>query len=418
MQQGELMGPLNGSYFARYYVDGKRRMKKLGRATDFATDGAVDLAFQQFMANVNSEDFRPEPTTLLSKFVNETYFPNAEKRLRSSSIKGYRASWKHLEPRLGRMKVASIQAVDVQRAFDSIVRANPELKLATLTRVKSFMVEVVKEARNLGLRNDNPVAGIRINCSKEAKVKTVTGAYSLEQVQEILKVVKEPSRVMLAVAAFSGLRRGEIIGLRWSDYDGTTLTVRRNIAFGERGNMAVEEPKTAASAAPVPVIKPLRDILDAWKTRAVAKLKDHSKLINDCWIFQSEFIRSEHEESLLDAAVKTPLNPQNALRDAIAPALKTAEIPWLGFHAFRRGLATILRSLDVDDLTISEIMRHSDVSVTRHSYIKRVSTKSTEAMERLEAELAPTAKARGHRGRRMMNRTSTVRRHAERNHGY
>ena len=58
-----------------------------------------------------------------------------------------------------------------------------------------------------------------------------------------------------------------------------------------------------------------------------------------------------------------------------------------GDVAFRRGLATNLRALGVDDLTISEILRHSDVSVTRHNYIKRVSEKSVEAMDRLEAEL-------------------------------
>lgn len=91
--------------------------------------------------------------------------------------------------------------------------------------------------------------------------------------------------------------------------------------------------------------------------------------------------------TLLDAASLTPLSPQNVLRDVIAPALEKVEIQWHGFHAFRRGLATNLRSLSVDDLTIKEILRHSDVSVTRASYIKRVDEKSVEAMERLETEL-------------------------------
>ena len=69
------------------------------------------------------------------------------------------------------------------------------------------------------------------------------------------------------------------------------------------------------------------------------------------------------------------------------PALKVAGIEWKGYHAFRRGLATNLRSLGVDDLTISEILRHSDVAVTRASYIKRVSAKGAEAMDKLEAKL-------------------------------
>jgi hypothetical protein len=67
--------------------------------------------------------------------------------------------------------------------------------------------------------------------------------------------------------------------------------------------------------------------------------------------------------------------------------LEEAEMAWHGYHAFRRGLATDLRALNVDDLTIMEILRHSDVAVTRASYIKRVSAKSVEAMGRLEAEI-------------------------------
>jgi len=98
------------------------------------------------------------------------------------------------------------------------------------------------------------------------------------------------------------------------------------------------------------------------------------------------------------AARLTPLSPANVLRDVVFPALKKAGIEWLGYHAFRRGLATNLRSLGVDDLTIMEILRHSDVSVTRASYIKRVSAKGVEALGRLEkvleAELAKSAKPR------------------------
>jgi len=87
--------------------------------------------------------------------------------------------------------------------------------------------------------------------------------------------------------------------------------------------------------------------------------------------------------------------PANVLHDVVLPALEKAEIEWRGYHAFRRGLATNLRSLGVDDLTIMKILRHSDVSVTRGSYIKRVNEKSVEAMRRFEAEIRkPVAKVK------------------------
>ena len=106
--------------------------------------------------------------------------------------------------------------------------------------------------------------------------------------------------------------------------------------------------------------------------------------------------KKDHPVTLLDAAKLTPLSPANVLLDVILPALEKAKIEWLGYHAFRRGLATNLRALSVDDLTIMEILRHSDVAVTRASYIKRVSDKSVEGMDRLAAEIAkPTKVTKG-----------------------
>jgi integrase len=169
--------------------------------------------------------------------------------------------------------------------------------------------------------------------------------------------------------------------LRWEDYDGNNIWVRRNICFGERGEMSVELPKTEASTAPVPAIAPLREVLDAWKSQ--------TEITEGCWMFPAGFARKkDHPETLLDAARYTPLSPANVLRDVVLPALEKEEIEWLGYHAFRRGLATNLRALSVDDLTIMEILRHNEVEVARRNYIKRVSAKSIEAMDRLEAELA------------------------------
>jgi integrase len=313
-------------------------------------------------------------------FVLESYFPSVT-TLRGSTLRGYKAIWRnHLESRLGNLRIREIRTYDCQKCMDAIVRNDATLKQATLSRVKSFMHEIFAEAIRLGLRDGdvNPASGVKIKC---VKGKGETFAYTLDEIKNILSALTEPSKVLMAVAAYSGLRRGEIVGLKWEDYDGKSIWVRRNICFGEKGEMSVELPKTEASGAPVPVITPLRDILNAWKAKA--------SVTEGCWIFQAGFTRKkDHPVTLLDAAKLTPLSPANVLRDVILPALEKVKIEWLGYHAFRRGLATNLRTLGVDDLTIMEILRHSDVAVTRASYIKRVSEKSVEGMDRLAAEIA------------------------------
>ena len=383
MQKGELLQK-GQSWFARWYNDGKRRTKKLGSLTDFPKEKDILSIFQSHMSEVNEtpREFTPSAATLLRTFVNDEYFPRITRDLRGSTRRGYKAIWtNYIEPKLGAHRVRDIRTFDIQRCVDAVIRDNKDLKKASLFRVKSFLSGIFGEAIRCGLREDdtNPVASVKIRGVRDTR-KGKTFAYSLDDIRAILDALTEPSRVLMAVAAYTGLRRGEIVGLQWEDYTGDRIHVRRNICFGEKGEMTVELPKTESSEAAVPVIRPLKKVLDAWKARAA--------VVEGCWIFQAGFTRKkDHPETLLDAAKLTPLSPANVLRDVVLPALEQAGIEWRGYHAFRRGLATNLRALGVDDLTISEILRHSDVKVTRASYIKRVDAKSIEAMDRFEVEL-------------------------------
>lgn len=204
-------------------------------------------------------------------------------------------------------------------------------------------------------------------------------AYDLNAVLRLLRLVAEPARTAIAVAAFAGLRRGEIEGLTWEAYDGETLNVVRAMWKGIPG-----EPKSKKSKAAVPVIAPLRKILDQHR------------------------VRSGNPEAgiMFRTRNNTPLSMNNLLNDQILPAIercacgeneddhakadheykRDASLPeWHGFHAFRRGLATNLHDLGVDDMTIQRILRHSDVSVTQRCYIKTLPEQTVNAMKQLEA---------------------------------
>src|SRR5262249_52851921 len=81
------------------------------------------------------------------------------------------------------------------------------------------------------------------------------------------------------------------------------------------------------------------------------------------------------------------LNLDNVARRAITPALKKAGVAWHGWHAFRRGLATNLHALGVDDKTIQAILRHSNVGLTMNVYVKSVAESQVSAMDALSAKL-------------------------------
>jgi integrase len=169
----------------------------------------------------------------------------------------------------------------------------------------------------------------------------------------MLEQVPEPARTVIAVAAFAGLRESEIRGLKWSDYDGDFLHIRRAVWRTHVGDTKTSESKNA-----VPVIEPLRKILDAHR-RMPGK---------GDWIFAGEKMgRPLHLDNLSRRVIKSAVGDQ-----------------WHGWHAFRRGLATVLFTLGTPAEIARTILRQADVSVTQEHYILLKSQKEGRvAMKRL-----------------------------------
>ena len=87
-----------------------------------------------------------------------------------------------------------------------------------------------------------------------------------------------------------------------------------------------------------------------------------------------------------------PLDLHNLANRVIRPALKAKNIPWCGWHGFRRGLATTLYELGTEAKTRQAILRHADVSVTEKHYTKTVDAVSRAAMAKVEKAFAEKLK--------------------------
>ncbi len=85
-----------------------------------------------------------------------------------------------------------------------------------------------------------------------------------------------------------------------------------------------------------------------------------------------------------------PLNLDLLAREVIRPIFEAEKIPWYGWHAFRRGLATNLHRLGVSDKVIQQILRHANVTSTINIYVKMVTRDAEEAMKRLESNCSLT----------------------------
>jgi integrase len=379
------------SWFVRYCDDvlerdGNVKRKLVCRKLDveygdeYRTKASVKPFAQEILAPINSGLLNPRSTMLVADFVENIFLPEyAEKQLRASTLRGYRCNWKdHIKNRIGQLTLRQFRTVHGEQMLSAIAR-DTNLSRNSLKRIKSLLSGVFKQAKRLGiLDNINPIVDVSIPRSKEPEE---TYAYSFDEVKGMLAALDGAPRAVVLTAAFTGLRKGEIRGLRWEDFNGKELCVNRSV-----WNSIINEPKTARSKAPVPVVKQLAEMLEAHREK-MGKLAVGP-------IFQ--------------AGNGQPLNLDNLARRFIKPAIEKCvkcrkqkaahkleghifdigkSLQWHGWHAFRRGLATNLHALGVDDKTIQAILRHSNIGLTMNVYVKSVPESGINAMDLFGAEM-------------------------------
>jgi integrase len=340
----------------------------------------VEQLQAEFLAKVNRGDVEPERHVTLNDFFTNVFTPHMAERRKVSTVYCHRLNWqKQLSPRIGDIRVRNFTTQDAQRTLDAIGRENPTLARQTLFRLKSLMSAVLRHACSQGYHpGPNPVSLAEVPSGRSSKISPF---YLLGEVRQMLTVLPEPARTAVAIASFTALRRGEIEGLRWEDILPDAVRVERSIWNGK-----AHDAKTAASKGLVPLIPALRVILEAHRLRS----------------------GNPTSGPIFPTSKGTPVSLNNILNDQILPALRRcvycgkpntkphvaheyqrdeSRPDWLGWHAFRRGLATNLHDLGVDDLTIQRILRHSNVQVTQRAYIKTLPSQTIDAMARLEGKL-------------------------------
>jgi integrase len=214
--------------------------------------------------------------TSVGDFVERLCLPFANQQKRPSTYKGYYQMWhEYLKPRCEQAWMREVKTHHVQGWLDEIAREQRKegdgereytLSKTTIAHIKAFLSGVFRHAAQLGYFDGaNPVKLTEIPAF--APEGQEGRAYSLEEIAQMLRVLPELAVTVVATAAYSGLRLGELRGLTWESYEPAQeddddslglLHVTRSIWRSHVG-----EPKTKKSKAPVPVIPELAERLKA-----------------------------------------------------------------------------------------------------------------------------------------------------------
>lgn len=179
----------------------------------------------------------------------------------------------------------------------------------------------------------------------------------------ILNELPDPLRTMIELDAFTGLRRGEFIGLRWEDVDFEELLLhcRRSVVAMVEG-----APKTEASQKDVPLDAQTAEALWLWKqTCAYPAAGD--------WVFASPHLKG-----------KQPYWPGTLWRYHGRPAVNRAGVTkHVCYHTFRHTFGTLLNANGENAKVVQELLRHASLRVRTDVYMQAVSPQKREAQSKL-----------------------------------
>ena len=293
----------------------------------------------------------------------ETVHPKAY-----TTIKGYeRVLRNRLLPQWGPRIALSIQPLEVEEWLTAVKReevlANP-----TLDKMRRVMSLVYRHGQRYGLipRNQeaNPMRFVRCKTTSEYEAMILTPG----QAYSILLHLKEPERTLTLLAAGTGLRISECLGLQWQDVSFTEgmIHVRRAWTCGRVGL-----PKSKASRAPVPLHPLLSEFMSRWHGRTPYSQPSD-------WVFPSIRMKGK-QPRVANMLVEDYLRPA-AMKAGILSSYRNDEGKLVendprrfGFHNLRHSLASFLVRIRTDPKTVQTLLRHSDVKLTLQYYTHSVS---------------------------------------------
>ena len=299
-----------------------------------------------------SEDCNMTLGEWLDKWINEFMIFT----VREGTLSAYKSLIEHqIKPYLGNRPLSTLTTNEIQKFYNTIKKngrvhqdknGSNELADSMVRKIHMLLHESLDTAMQQRLVISNPTNGTTIP-KNSYQAKQILNDEQLEKFMEVIKADKQWHDFFYTELT-TGLRRGEICGLRWEDFDEQNgkLKVRRSVGRIKNGVLPVGETKTETG---------LREILLPPSTVKLLKTRKENAVGN--WIFPN-FYRPEE-----------PLNPQSAYTH-LKVLLKKAELPLIRFHDLRHTFATHAIAGGVDAKTLSGILGHTNASFTLDTYTR------------------------------------------------
>lgn len=282
----------------------------------------------------------------------------AKPKVRLSTWESYETTVRcHIKPTIGNLPLKDLRPEHLQQLYNEKLKSGRVdgkggLSAKSVGYIHAVMNQALKQAVKEQLVYRNVCEAVNKPKQKRHEIKPLT----IEQMNQFLSVAREDKLFPAFLLEWgTGLRRGELLGLKWRDIDlkKGVITVRRSLIRTRQG-LIFSEPKTEKSRRTIPIPK-----------EVVAELKAHkARQAQERLLLGQAY---QDNDLVFCSAEGRPLDPRSFTRK-FERLLEKAGLPRVSFHDMRHSHATMLLLLDEHPKVVQERLGHSTIAMTLDTY--------------------------------------------------
>ena len=334
----------NGKLYIAINKDGKRLRKATGLEDSTKNRKLVENSLQKDLL-LNNFGISNNKALLVKEYLDNIMIQK-ESTVKGTSLHSYNSICKtRINPYFGDKLVTSIKPIDIKNWQDSLVKV--KLSNSTINSARSLLCEVFDIAILEEVITTNPVSAIKLPKNRSSyEMNPLT----LSEIQLLLNNSNGMLHNYIGVACFTGLRCGELFGLRWEDINLTdmTITVKRTITNG-----FIQTPKTESSKRTIEILNTCKQYLI--NQRLLTGLKKG-------YVFLSPKDKIIKSSSCLNRQWKEVLNK--------------SKLCYRNIYQTRHTFASLMLNNNEELLWVSSMLGHKDGSITLKKYSKFIRNKS------------------------------------------
>ncbi len=287
-----------------------------------------------------------------------------------------------LRPHLGAIRLQDLKSPDVERLYAKLKLSG--LADGSVRNTHTLLSKALEDAVGHRLLSRNPATG----AFKRKVIRSETHVWDFDELATFLTTAQDHRLgTLMRTASVTGIRRGELLGLRWSDVDlkGGVLHIRRALNKGNDSG-TLEEPKTKHGRRSLDLDPETVKALAAWRRQQREETLQFGRM--DC--------EANNPHGLVFTRLDgSPLDP-DAVSKTFQKIAAGAELPRIRFHDLRHTHGTLLLKQGTPLHVVSRRLGHASAAFTADTYSHVLPGQAAEAVAELAARLKRRPKGQPH----------------------